>query len=32
MKLSVVIPCYNEEPCLERLHERFTSAARDQSQ
>ena len=28
MKLSVVIPCYNEEPCLERLHERITSAAR----
>jgi len=28
MKLSVVIPCYNEEPCLERLHERIMSAAR----
>ena len=28
MKLSVVIPCYNEEPCLKRLHERITAAAR----
>jgi glycosyltransferase involved in cell wall biosynthesis len=28
MKLSIVIPCYNEEPCLERLHERITAAAR----
>lgn len=27
MKLSVVIPCYNEEACLERLHERITAAA-----
>jgi len=28
MKLSVVVPCYNEEPCLEQLHERMTAAAK----
>jgi dolichol-phosphate mannosyltransferase len=28
MKLSVVIPCYNEEPCLDLLHERVSAAAR----
>jgi dolichol-phosphate mannosyltransferase len=27
-KLSVVIPCYNEEACLEMLHERVSGAAR----
>lgn len=27
-KLSVVIPCYNEEACLEMLHERVSAAAR----
>jgi glycosyltransferase involved in cell wall biosynthesis len=28
MKLSIVIPCYNEEPCLELLHKRVSAAAR----
>ena len=28
MKLSVVVPCYNEEPCLAQLHERIGAAAR----
>ena len=27
-KLSVVIPCYNEEACLEMLHGRVSGAAR----
>ncbi|PXA98975.1 glycosyltransferase [Nostoc sp. 3335mG] len=27
-KLSVVIPCYNEEACLEMLHSRVSAAAR----
>ncbi len=27
MKLSIVVPCYNEEPCLAVLHERLTAAA-----
>ncbi|PKP91915.1 MAG: glycosyltransferase [Alphaproteobacteria bacterium HGW-Alphaproteobacteria-16] len=27
-KLSVVIPCYNEEGCLEALHDRVSAAAR----
>ncbi|MEZ0242737.1 MAG: glycosyltransferase, partial [Sphingomonas sp.] len=27
-KLSVVIPCYNEEACLEMLHARVSAAAR----
>lgn len=26
--LSIVVPCYNEEPCLEPLHHRLTTAAR----
>ena len=26
--LSIVVPCFNEEPCLDRLHERLTAAAR----
>jgi glycosyltransferase involved in cell wall biosynthesis len=28
MRLSVVVPCYNEEPCLAALHQRITGAAR----
>jgi dolichol-phosphate mannosyltransferase len=28
MKLSIVVPCYNEEPCLDLLHERIGAAAR----
>lgn len=28
MKLSIVIPCYNEEPCLAQLYGRITAAAR----
>ncbi|MEN3745637.1 glycosyltransferase family 2 protein [Sphingomonas sp. HF-S3] len=28
-RLSVVIPCYNEEACLEMLHSRVSAAARD---
>jgi dolichol-phosphate mannosyltransferase len=28
MMLSIVVPCFNEEACLERLHERLSSAAR----
>ena len=28
MKLSIVVPCYNEEACLGMLHERLTAAAR----
>lgn len=27
--LSIVVPCFNEEPCLAALHERLTAAARD---
>lgn len=27
--LSIIVPCYNEEPCLEPLHRRLTDAARD---
>ena len=27
-ELSIVVPCYNEEGCLQALHERLTSAAR----
>ncbi|MBV8687459.1 MAG: glycosyltransferase family 2 protein [Alphaproteobacteria bacterium] len=26
--LSIVVPCYNEEPCLAELHARLTAAAR----
>ncbi len=26
--LSIVVPCFNEEPCLDRLHQRLTAAAR----
>ncbi len=26
--LSIVVPCFNEEPCLEALYERLTAAAR----
>ena len=26
--LSIVIPCFNEEPCLDALHQRLTAAAR----
>ena len=26
--LSIVVPCFNEEPCLEALHARLTGAAR----
>lgn len=26
--LSIVVPCFNEEPCLEALHQRLTDAAR----
>jgi dolichol-phosphate mannosyltransferase len=28
MKLSIVVPCFNEEACLPALHERLTAAAR----
>ena len=28
MKLSIVVPCYNEEACLPMLHERLAKAAR----
>ena len=28
-KLSIVVPCFNEEACLATLHERLTAAARD---
>jgi len=28
MKLSIVVPCYNEEACLNALHERLGAAAR----
>jgi dolichol-phosphate mannosyltransferase len=28
MKLSIVVPCYNEEACLPALHERLSAAAR----
>jgi len=28
-KLSVVVPCYNEEACLDMLHARISAAARD---
>jgi len=28
MKLSIVVPCYNEELCLAQLHARITAAAR----
>ncbi len=28
MKLSIVVPCFNEEECLAILHERLTAAAR----
>jgi dolichol-phosphate mannosyltransferase len=27
MKLSIVVPCYNEEPCLDLLHGRIAAAA-----
>ena len=27
--LSIVVPCFNEEACLEALHQRLTAAARD---
>src|SRR6476661_701576 len=27
-ELSIVVPCYNEEGCLEALHQRLSSAAR----
>jgi dolichol-phosphate mannosyltransferase len=27
--LSIVVPCYNEEPCLAVLHERLSAAARE---
>ena len=26
--LSIVVPCYNEEACLQPLHRRLTDAAR----
>jgi glycosyltransferase involved in cell wall biosynthesis len=26
--LSIVVPCFNEEPCLDALHQRLTAAAR----
>lgn len=29
MKLSIVVPCYNEEACLGVLHERLSAAARN---
>ena len=28
MKLSIVVPCFNEEACLPALHERLAAAAR----
>jgi len=28
MKLSIVVPCFNEEECLAILYERLTAAAR----
>ncbi|MGC6751735.1 glycosyltransferase, partial [Escherichia coli] len=28
-QLSVVVPCYNEEACLDMLHARVSAAARD---
>ncbi|GAA4709186.1 glycosyltransferase family 2 protein [Sphingomonas lutea] len=28
-RLSIVVPCFNEEACLPALHERLTGAARD---
>ena len=28
MTLSIVVPCYNEEACLDALHDRLTGAAR----
>ena len=28
-RLSIVVPCFNEEACLPALHERLTAAARD---
>jgi dolichol-phosphate mannosyltransferase len=28
MKLSIVVPCYNEEACLAELHQRLSGAAR----
>jgi dolichol-phosphate mannosyltransferase len=28
MRLSIVVPCYNEEACLPALHERLSAAAR----
>ncbi len=28
MKLSIVVPCFNEEACLRSLHERLSAAAR----
>jgi polyisoprenyl-phosphate glycosyltransferase len=27
-RLSIVVPCYNEQPCLEPLYQRLTAAAR----
>jgi dolichol-phosphate mannosyltransferase len=27
--LSIVVPCFNEEPCLGELHQRLTAAARE---
>ena len=27
--LSIVVPCFNEEPCLRVLHQRLAAAARD---
>src|SRR5690349_24822452 len=29
MRLSIVVPCYNEEACLGVLHERLSAAARE---
>jgi dolichol-phosphate mannosyltransferase len=29
MKLSIVVPCFNEEACLAELHQRLSSAARE---
>ena len=28
-KLSIVVPCFNEEACIPELHRRLTAAARD---
>ena len=28
-RLSIVVPCFNEEACLSALHERVSSAARN---